>query len=98
MMTVQASCAIVSSLSNDHCDSYVLSESSLFVQRTKLVLKTCGTTKLLAALPIILDLLQGLGMALVHLRYSRASFLFPHCQVGAWTAYATGFLCLPMCC
>ena len=63
------------------CDSYVLSESSLFVQRTKLVLKTCGTTKLLAALPTIVDLVHGLGMELVHLRFSRASFLFPQCQV-----------------
>ena len=78
---LQASCTIVSALSNDACDSYVLSESSLFVQRTKLILKTCGTTKLLAALPIILDLVHGLDMAVVHLRFSRASFLFPQCQV-----------------
>ena len=76
----QACCTIVSSLSNEVCDSYVLSESSLFVFATKAVLKTCGTTRPLSAMPLLLDLVHGLDMAVTHVRYSRASFLFPQSQ------------------
>ena len=76
-----AACTIVSSRTNESLDAYVLSESSLFVYPTKWVLKTCGTTKLLAAVPRLLELAAGLAMTPRRCCYSRASFLFPEQQV-----------------
>jgi hypothetical protein len=59
----------------------VLSESSLFVYPTKWVLKTCGTTKLLRAVPRLLAMAAELSMQPRRCKYSRASFLFPEQQV-----------------
>ncbi|KAL5553563.1 hypothetical protein UlMin_040964 [Ulmus minor] len=75
-----AECTIVSSLSNEHVDSYVLSESSLFVYPYKIIIKTCGTTKLLLAIPPILKLAETLSLALKSARYTRGSFIFPGAQ------------------
>ncbi|XP_022726073.1 S-adenosylmethionine decarboxylase proenzyme-like [Durio zibethinus] len=75
-----AECTIVSSLSNKHVDSYVLSESSLFVYPYKIVIKTCGTTKLLLAIPPILKLAGSLSFAVKSVRYTRGSFIFPGAQ------------------
>lgn len=59
----------------------MLSESSLFVYPERLVLKTCGTTALLAAVPMLLELAASLDMRPLRFKYSRASFLFPENQV-----------------
>lgn len=75
-----AECTIVSSLSNDHVDSYVLSESSLFVYPYKMIIKTCGTTKLLLSIPPILKLSEILSLAVRSVRYTRGSFIFPGAQ------------------
>jgi hypothetical protein len=79
-----AACTIVSARTNAALDAYVLSESSLFVYPTKWVLKTCGTTKLLSAVPRLLEVAASLGMAPRRCKYSRASFLFPEQQVSTW--------------
>ena len=79
----QAACCIVSARHNTHFDAYVLSESSFFVYPDKAVLKTCGTTKLLAAVAPLLELAAGLGMTPRRVKFSRASFLFPEQQVSS---------------
>ncbi|RCV15448.1 hypothetical protein SETIT_3G057000v2 [Setaria italica] len=77
--TVQ--CAVVSAAGNAAFDAYVLSESSLFVYPSRAILKTCGTTRLLRAVPILLRAAAGeLGLALRSCRYSRGSYLFPEAQ------------------
>lgn len=75
-----AECTIVSSLSNEFVDSYVLSESSLFVYPYKIIIKTCGTTKLLLAIPPILKLAGALSLGVQSVRYTRGSFIFPGAQ------------------
>ncbi|CDP02379.1 unnamed protein product [Coffea canephora] len=75
-----AHCTIVSSLSNGEVDSYVLSESSLFIFPYKIILKTCGTTKLLLSIPLILKFAGDLKLTVKSVRYSRGSFIFPGAQ------------------
>ncbi|CAH8364661.1 unnamed protein product [Eruca vesicaria subsp. sativa] len=72
-----AECTIVSSLSNDHLDSYVLSESSLFIFPYKIIIKTCGTTKLLLSIKPLLRLACSLSLDVESVRYTRGSFLSP---------------------
>ncbi|CAL9170015.1 unnamed protein product [Musa hybrid cultivar] len=75
-----ARCTIVSHLSNKNFDSYVLSESSLFVYPYKIILKTCGTTKLLLSIPRILELAAELSLSVFSVKYSRGTFIFPGAQ------------------
>ncbi|KAG7020812.1 S-adenosylmethionine decarboxylase proenzyme, partial [Cucurbita argyrosperma subsp. argyrosperma] len=75
-----AFCTIVSHLSNSDFDSYVLSESSLFVYPHTIILKTCGTTKLLLSIPMILELADSIKLSAVAVKYSRGTFIFPNNQ------------------
>ncbi|XP_010453744.1 PREDICTED: S-adenosylmethionine decarboxylase proenzyme 2-like [Camelina sativa] len=72
-----AECTIVSSLSNEQLDSYVLSESSLFIFPYKIVIKTCGTTKLLLSIEPLLRLAGDLSLEVKAVRYTRGNFLCP---------------------
>eukprot|EP00850_Spirogloea_muscicola_P002742 SM000010S04380 [mRNA] locus=s10:1240998:1244014:+ [translate_table: standard] len=75
-----AECTIVSQLSNDLMDSYVLSESSLFIYPHRVIVKTCGTTRLLQSIPLLLESAADLGMAAMRCKYTRGSFHFPEAQ------------------
>lgn len=50
----EAKASILSSIGNDHCKAYLLSESSLFVWRDRIVLITCGQTTLVEAIKFFL--------------------------------------------
>jgi len=73
----RARCTILSCISNQYLDAYVLSESSLFIYPYMLVLKTCGTTTLLRCLAILIELGRRLGLELDWVGYSRKNFNFP---------------------
>ncbi|WP_422461055.1 MULTISPECIES: adenosylmethionine decarboxylase [unclassified Endozoicomonas] len=48
-MVARARADILAILSNEHCDAYLLSESSLFVWHDRFLMLTCGTTTLVDA-------------------------------------------------
>jgi len=91
-LLVPAECCIVSSVSNAACDAYLLSESSLFVFDTKIVLKTCGRTRILDAVPGIVSLAQEsprVGcLKLARAKYSRSAFKCPEQQPAPYTHFA----------
>jgi S-adenosylmethionine decarboxylase len=73
----RARCTILSKISNNYVDAYVLSESSLFVYPYMLVLKTCGTTTLLRCIALLIEMGKKLGLEIDWVGYSRKNFNFP---------------------
>lgn len=73
----RARCTILSSISNQFLDAYLLSESSLFIYPYMLVLKTCGTTTLLRCIATLIDLGRKCGLEIDWVGYSRKNFNFP---------------------
>lgn len=73
----RARCTILSSVSNQYLDAYVLSESSLFVYPYMVVIKTCGTTTLLRCVATLIELGKKLGLEVDWVGYSRKNFNFP---------------------
>jgi len=76
----RARCTILSSISNQYVDAYVLSESSLFVYNYMIMIKTCGTTTLLRCLALLIELGRRLDLELDWVGYSRKNFNFPDDQ------------------
>lgn len=64
-------CTILSSTHTDYMDSFVLSESSMFITPFRFILKTCGQTTLLLALEKLLSLAAGAGLVCEELFFSR---------------------------
>ncbi|KAM0950678.1 putative adenosylmethionine decarboxylase [Dioscorea sansibarensis] len=87
-------CSIVSAASNLHFDSYVLSESSLFVYPHKIIIKTCGTTQLLKSITCLLNHTAFMNLHLHHCRYTRGSFIFPKAQPFPHTSFTDEVLFL----
>ncbi|OVA04420.1 S-adenosylmethionine decarboxylase [Macleaya cordata] len=80
-------CTVVSAVGNQYFDAYVLSESSLFVYPTKIIIKTCGTTQLLKSIPIMLSHARDIGLSICGCRYTRGSFIFPKAQPFPHTSF-----------
>ncbi|KAI3991814.1 hypothetical protein MKX01_038212 [Papaver californicum] len=74
--------------SNAHLDSYILSESSFFVYPYKMIIKTCGTTKLLLSIPPILELANTLSLTVRAVNYTRGNFIFPGVQTSPHRSFS----------
>ena len=84
----KAGAKILSEMSNNHCDAYLLSESSLFVFETKFILITCGKTLLT---PAIHQFLRHVPTESVEmLFYERKNEMFPHAQRSGFLEEAAG--------
>jgi len=79
-----ARCEIISTTSNSSVTAYLLSESSLFVDKNRAMLKTCGTTSPLDCLPKLLELAsETCNLTEVQrIVYSRRNFMEPGQQPG----------------
>ncbi len=74
----KAKACILSQVSNEHCDAYLLSESSLFVYNDHFVMITCGTTTLVEA---VTEFLKTVPVDNIEtLIYERKNEHFPHYQ------------------
>jgi len=81
---------IVSKISSDYLDAYILSESSLFVWADRVLMMTCGQTTLTKALPEILHIVGKQNVARVF--YERKNFLFPLQQLSNFQDDVAGIM------
>ncbi|ORY79069.1 S-adenosylmethionine decarboxylase [Protomyces lactucae-debilis] len=84
-MLDQVQCKVLSVINAIDIDAYLLSESSMFVFPHKLILKTCGTTTLLAGLQALLDIARDHAAFPQDTQpwrvfYSRKNYMFPDAQ------------------
>eukprot|EP01027_Heterolobosea_sp_BB2_P025290 GEZU01038809.1.p1 GENE.GEZU01038809.1~~GEZU01038809.1.p1 ORF type:complete len:399 (+),score=111.24 GEZU01038809.1:342-1538(+) len=86
-MLDEAKCTIISQTSNEYFDSYVLSESSLFVYPHTVIIKTCGTTTLLRCIPKLLKIAEETDMRVEFVFFSRKNFVFPGKQLFPHTSF-----------
>ncbi|KAF3457238.1 hypothetical protein FNV43_RR01895 [Rhamnella rubrinervis] len=90
-------CTVVSAVGNPYFDAYVLSESSLFVYPTKIIIKTCGTTQLLKSIRPLIHHARRLGLTLCSCRYTRGNFIFPKAQPFPHTSFKEEVIYLEEC-
>eukprot|EP00331_Platyophrya_macrostoma_P016033 CAMPEP_0176466314 /NCGR_PEP_ID=MMETSP0127-20121128/37822_1 /TAXON_ID=938130 /ORGANISM="Platyophrya macrostoma, Strain WH" /LENGTH=370 /DNA_ID=CAMNT_0017859465 /DNA_START=32 /DNA_END=1145 /DNA_ORIENTATION=+ len=85
---------IVSRIRNDIIQSYVLTESSLFVMRNRIILITCGTTTLLNSVPLILDAISSVRGELEWASFMHKNYSFPWEQRGPHLSMAEEYKAL----
>lgn len=79
---------IVSKEKNTYIKSYVLTESSLFVMKNRILLITCGTTTLLNSVPHILNAISAVRAELEWMSFMHKNYSFPWEQKGPHTSLA----------
>lgn len=79
----EGKCSILVKDSNSYCDSYILSESSLFVYPNKVIIKTCGKTTPLSCIPMLEShARKEHGLEMIGLGFHRKNYSFPKDQIG----------------
>jgi S-adenosylmethionine decarboxylase len=69
---------ILSSISNEYCKAFLLSESSLFVWKDRILILTCGETQLVKAVEYFI---KNIGAQTIkHLNYQRKNEYFSNAQ------------------
>ena len=82
-VVASANAEIISTMSNDFCDAYLLSESCLFVWDDRFLMLTCGTTTLVDA---VILFTEKLGRATIaSASYQRKSEYLSHLQTSCFT-------------
>lgn len=96
-------CQILSKISGLNCDAYLLSESSLFVYKNKMILKTCGRTTILSCIPKLASLISSFVCPqyneqefknIYQVFYSHRTFMFPQKQLGTYQSWDNELACL----
>jgi len=97
LMLDAAKCTIIHVERSKHFDAYVLSESSLFIYSSKILIKTCGTTSLLNCLPIMMEKTKELGAEPEFVQYSRTQFQYPDKQPMIHRSFDKEVRCFDQC-
>jgi len=64
----------------DYWDAYVITESSLFVSKTKVIVLTCGTTTLLQCVGFLLSGVRSYNYEVEYFQFSRKNYTYPEYQ------------------
>jgi len=83
-------CRILNVERNDHFDAYLLSESSLFVYSDRVILKTCGTTRLLSCIPTLLQYARNVfdgEFEMDYVLFTRRNYKYPDKQCFPHTSW-----------
>jgi len=87
ILLAEINCTILSHIENQFCDAYILSESSLFVFSSKVIIKTCGQITLLKCLPLLLEYGNRVNAVETRVSFSRRNLLFPTEQLSPHTSF-----------
>lgn len=78
---------VLSIVGNEHVRMFLLSESSMFVMKSRVIIKTCGTTTLLNAIEPIRAVASTLGFELSFIAFHRRDYIFPDAQPAPHTNF-----------
>ncbi|MDG1752041.1 MAG: adenosylmethionine decarboxylase [Thalassotalea sp.] len=73
---------ILSSIENEHCKAFLLSESSLFVWHDRFLILTCGVTQLVKSVEYFIKNIQAKDIA--HVTYQRKNEYFSNAQLSSF--------------